>query len=267
VTLHSMLKLTEKYIIDNSPTLLSGIAVTGTLMTGYLTGKATFKAADLIVSEEMRAQMYEGQPPHPVETNMDKFKLVWKEYIPPALAVVGTVACIVAANHINAKRMAALAAAYKLSEKQITEYKDKVTEKLGLNKERELRDEINQEAVARTPVSDSMLLMMDNNVIVMEKWTGRYFRSDMETIKSAENKINHDMISNMYATLSDFYDWLNLPHTQESSEVGWSIDNPMELSFTHGMAQDGRTPVLVMEYRKSPLPIRDYHHAGHGAFH
>jgi hypothetical protein len=48
VTLHSMLKLTEKYIIDNSPTLLSGIAVTGTLMTGYLTGKATFKAADLI---------------------------------------------------------------------------------------------------------------------------------------------------------------------------------------------------------------------------
>jgi hypothetical protein len=267
VTLRSFIKVSEKFIIDNSPTLLSGIAVTGTFTVAYLTGKATFKAGDIICKEEamlLGGELTEKMVPLSVKA---RAKLVWKEYIPPALAVVGTVTCIVAANHINARRMAALAAAYKLSEKQIAEYREKVIEKLGLNKEKELHDEINQEAVVRMPPSDSQLAMLDNNVIVMEKWTGRYFRSDMETIKSAENKINHDMISNMYASLSDFYDWLNLPHTQESNEVGWSIDNPMELSFTHGMAQDGRTPVLVMEYRKSPLPIRDYHHAGHGAFH
>lgn len=264
MTLHSMIKVTEKYIIDNSPTLLSGVAVTGTAMTAYLTGKATFKAAEIIEQEAHSRSLQElGKP----LDQKDRFKLVWKEYIPPALAVVGTVACIVAANHINASRMAALAAAYKLSEKQFTEYKDKVAEKLGINKEKELRDEINQEAIARTPATDSQLMMLDSNVIVMEKWTGRYFRSDMETIKSAENKINHELITDMYASLSDFYDWLNLPHTQESEEVGWSVDNPMELAFTHGFAQDGRTPILVMEYRKSPLPIRDYHHAGHGAFH
>jgi hypothetical protein len=198
VTLRSFIKVSEKFIIDNSPTLLSGIAVTGTFTVAYLTGKATFKAGDIICKEEamlLGGELTEKMVPLSVKA---RAKLVWKEYMPP---------------------------------------------------------------------SDSQLAMLDNNVIVMEKWTGRYFRSDMETIKSAENKINHDMISNMYASLSDFYDWLNLPHTQESNEVGWSIDNPMELSFTHGMAQDGRTPVLVMEYRKSPLPIRDYHHAGHGAFH
>lgn len=267
MTFRSAIKITEKYIIDNSPTLLSGLAVTGTLMVAYLTGKATFKAVEIIDGEE--AMLLGGELTEkmvPLSTK-DRAKLVWKCYIPPAAAVGVTVGMIVVANHISASRMAALAAAYKLSEKQIGEYKDKVVEKLGFKEEQKIRDELNQEAVDRTPVLDNQVMIDDSNVLCFEKWTGRYFRSNMESLRSAENKINHSMITDMYATLSDFYDWIGLTHTQESGEVGWSMDNLMELAFTSGMAHDGRTPILIMEYRKSPVPIRDYHHAGHGAFH
>lgn len=259
MTLRTTIKLAEKFIIDNSPTVLSGIAVTGTLTVAYLTGKASFKAAKLIREEEIARDLREKNPPF---ENKDKAKLVWKAYIPPALAVLGTATCIVAANHINARRMAALAAAYKLSEKQITEYKDKVIEKFGESKEREMRDELAQDQVNRTPIS-SQVLLNEKDTLFFEKWTGRYFRSDMETVKAAQNKINHSMVSDMYATLSDFYDWLGLPHTQESSEVGWCVEgNQMDLYFSTTMAEDGRTPCIVMEYNNRPQPIREYSYRG-----
>lgn len=257
VTLRSALKVTEKYIIDNSPMLLSAVAVTGTMTVAYLTGKATFRAAEIIADEQEKRALQElGKP---LETK-DKAKLVWKEYIPPALVVVGTVSCIVAANSISASRMAALAAAYKVSEKQYTEYKDKVLEKLGLKEEKALRDEINRDYIRANPPSDDIqMLATEDEVLFLEKWTGRYFRSKLHLIQAAENRLNKRMITENYATLTDFYDELGLAKTQESDEIGWCIENPIDLDFTAGTADGGTRPIFVMEYANRPMAIRDYH--------
>jgi hypothetical protein len=266
VTLRSVLKVAEKYVIENSPTIISAFAVTGAAATAYLTGKATFKAAKIIAEEQANQDLQELG--HSLDTK-EKVKLVWKEYIPPALCLTGTVVAIITANSISASRLAALAAAYKISEKQFDEYRDKVLEKLGLNKEQELRDEINTEYAEQHPlrvetISNSFL--NGNDVWFLEKYTGRYFRSDMESLRAAENRMNKDVFNNMYATLSDFYEEIGLEPTQVSSEVGWNIDNPVELYFTTTFASDGRTPVAVMEYRRLPKLIKDYHR-GFGGTH
>lgn len=258
MTLRSLFKTAEKYAVDNSPTLVSAFAVTGTLTTAYLTGKATFKAAEIIQNAETARSFEELKDDVPF-TKSEKVAMVWKEYIPPALTVVFTIGCIVTANSINASRLAGMAAAYKLTEKQYDEYKDKVKEKLGLQDEKRMRDEINEETVRRNPPSDDVqLLATEDEVLFLESWTGRYFRSKMHLVKGAENVINRNLIHDNYATLSDFYDELGLAHTQESSEVGWSIENPICLDFTTTLADGGTRPVIVMEYSNLPTPIRNY---------
>jgi hypothetical protein len=267
MTIRTLIKAAEKLAVDNSPTLFSAVAVTGTITTAFLTGKATFKAAEIIESEMIHQDMQElGH----VLTTKEKIKLVWPQYIPPAIAVVGTVACIVTANSISASRMAGLAAAYKLSEKQYKEYEDKIKEKLGLKEAEEIRHEINQDEIDRTyreVHGDSVglgrpSLGVGGNTLFYEKWTGRYFWSDMETVKGAMNTLNYRMMTDHYATLSDFYDEIGLKNTQFSGEMGWSIENPVELYFDATMADGGKIPCIVMEYHNRPDTIKNYNYHG-----
>lgn len=255
MTLRSLFKTVEKLAVDNSPTLISAFAVTGTLTTAFLTGKATFKAAEILAEKKREDDFREINGPE--LTKKDMAKLVWKEYIPPAIAVVGTIGCIITANSISSARLAGLAAAYKLTEKQYVEYKDKVIEKLGLQDEKRMRDELNEERVRKNPPSDDIqMLATEDEVLFLEAWTGRYFRSKMHIIKAAENTINRSLIHDNYATLSDFYDEIGLARTQESSEVGWSLDNPISLDFTSTIADGGTRPCIVMEYSNLPTPIK-----------
>jgi hypothetical protein len=260
MTARSLLKIAEKYAADNAPTLISGVAVTGSLASVFLTGRATFKAAKIIEAEERRRTFEvidfdEGDS----ITVKEAFPLVWKCYVPPALVLAGTVACIVTANSMSASRLAGMAAAYKLSEKQFKEYEDKVRDKLGLQDEKRMRDEINEERVRRNPPSDDVqILATEDEVVFLEKWTGRYFRSKMHIVKAAENQINRSLIHDTYATLSDFYDEIGLANTQESSEVGWSLENPIALDFTSTLADGNTRPVIVMEYANRPSVIKEY---------
>lgn len=269
MTVRSLIKVAEKYTVDNAPTIVSAFAVTGTLTTAFLTGKATFRAAEIIAAEKAKRELFEPailEQMSDLDSKKEQAKLVWKEYIPPALAVVGTVACIVTANSISASRLAGMAAAYKLSEKQYAEYKDKVMEKLGLQDEKRMRDEINEEYVRSNPPSDDIqVLATEDEVVFLEKWTGRYFRSKMHIIKAAQNEINASLVRNNYATLSDFYDEIGLARTQVSGEMGWSLDNHMDLDFTTALADGGSRPVIVMEYSNLPNPIRDYIGYGRGS--
>lgn len=254
--LRSAINIAERFIIDNSPTLLSGIAVTGTIGVAYLTGKATFKAAELIGQELNERDLREQNPPF--ETK-DMVKLVWKCYIPPALLVVGTGVCIVAANHINARRMAALAAAYKISEKQINEYKDKVLEKFGDKREAEVRSEIAQDLVMKNPPGEKIFNAFGSDTLCLDKWTGRYFYSDMQTIRAAENDINKGLFkgSERAVTLADFYENIGLQAPRCAEEVGWNADASMDLTFDTVMTPDG-VPCLVVDFAIEPFPIRGY---------
>lgn len=238
-----------KFAADNSPAILTAIGVTGALTTAYLTGKASFKAAELIADEEARLDT--GLKPK------EKVELVWRLYIPAAATGLLTVTCIIGANRIGTRRAAALATAMTISEKAFTEYKDKVVERLGKNKEQAVRDEIAQERVDRTPVSQTreVIIAGGGDVLCFDVFTGRYFKSDMETIKKAQNDVNYQIINNMYASVSDFYNRIGLPPTGYSDEVGWNSDKLMELDISTTMSDDGR-PCISINF--AAVPVRDY---------
>ena len=240
-----------KLAADNSPAILTAIGVTGTLTTAYLTGKATFKAAEVIAENEHEF----GNGLSFQMGSRDKVELVWKLYIPAASTAVLTVGAIVFANRIGTRRAAALAAAYSISERAIEEYKAKVVERMGVTKEQAVRDEIAQDRVKRNPVSREVIVTGKGEVLFYESFTGRYFTSTIQAMDSAVNEINAQIISDNYAALTDFYYKIGLAKTSMSDEVGWSAPTLLKVQYSTTIAEDER-PCIVIDFEAGP--IRDY---------
>lgn len=246
MSLTDIAKHVEKYAIDNSPSILTGIAAVGTVATAYLTGTATVKATR-ILNREMPAD---------VDRFQDKVKLVWMEYIPPVIAGAFTITCIIGANKIGSRRAAAVAAAYSLSEKAFVEYKEKVLEKIGDKKEQKVRDEIAQDRVDKDPVTTREVIITGNgDVMCYDSLTGRYFLSNMESIRKAENEINKQILDFGYASLSEFYDKIGLSPTAFSEEVGWKYEGMLEVQFSTVISDDGK-PCISIQYMTAP--VRNY---------
>lgn len=246
-----------KYLLnENSSTIFTGLAIVGTTATAYLTAKATFKAADLIAEEKSLVDhlIEENVPPTKL-SKMEQTSLVWKMYIPPAAAGVFTIGCIITANRITSKKIAALVAAAGVSERALTEYKEKVIEKLGPKQDQRLQDEIAQDRVTANPLGSQVLVAGTGEVLCYDMTTGRYFQSTMEEIKTAENKVNYELIHYNSCSLSFFYEEIGLPPTPYTDSVGWNMGNHMEVKFSTVLAENNK-PCLAIDFSRPP--ISDY---------
>lgn len=259
MSVRSALKLAERYVINNSPTLLTAFAATGALTTAFLTGKASFKAARIIQEEEYRRSLLEPAVLEalPEFDTKEKTKLVWKCFVPPAISVVTTIGCVIGANTINTSRMAALAAAYAVSDKNFSEYKGKVKEVFGEKKEGEVRTAVSQDFVDANPPSMNVLRGHGGDTLCLDKWTGRYFTSDMQTIRAVENDLSKGMYRGQdAATLGDFYESLGLPSPDCADGLGWNSDSALDLTFDTVLAEG--KPVLVVHFANQPFPVDGY---------
>lgn len=250
----NLLKRTEKLTVDNSPAILTAVGVVGTITTAYLTGVATFRAAEFL-SEEALAPLWKDK--NTPLSMTDEFKLVWKFYIPPVTSGLVTVTAIIYANRIGNRRAAAMAAAYTISERAFSEYKEKVVDKLGEKKERAVRDELAQDRVDRSPVGKTEVIVTGGgDVLCYDVYTGRYFSSSMETLKKAQNDTNYQVLNDTYASLNDFYSRIGLATTKTGEEIGWNNDHQLELLFSTTMSDDSR-PCISIDFNVSP--VRDYY--------
>jgi len=240
---------------ENSTTILTGVAVVGTAATAYLTGRATFKAADLIAEEKLVLDDHvEERDLDPIElSKTEKAKLVWRLYLPPIATGVVTIASIITANKINSKKIAALTVAAGVSERALQEYKEKVVEKLGAKQDEKIRDEIAQDRVNANPPSGQVLISGTGNVLFLDMLTGRYFQSTMEDVKRAENSVNYELIHFMSCSLSHFYDEIGLAPTTYTDTVGWNLNNKMEVRFSAVMSEDNR-PCIAIDFSRAPIP-------------
>jgi hypothetical protein len=240
-------KRAGKLAADNSPTILTAIGVTGTLTTAFFTGKASWQAAEMIYEAEMDA---------PPLDNKEKLNLVWKLYVPAIGSAVMTVVCIVAANRIGTRRAAGIAAAYTLSEKAFSEYKEKIIEKMGPKSEKAAREELAQERIDRNPVDERMIISTGKGTdLCYEAFTGRYFRSNVQAIRKAQNDTTLLTINDGYASLTDFYNFLGLSQTTHSDEVGWNTDKVLDIEITACLSPDD-IPCIYMGYNVTPT--REY---------
>ena len=256
MSIASLAKSLERFTIAKSPAILTAVAVTGTVTTALLVGKASYKAATLIAEEENRRKVDHDlggtAELTPMETK-EKVALVWTLYIPAASTCTTTVVAMITANQIGTRRTAAMAAAYSLTEKAFGEYREKVVEKIGERKEGAVRDELAQDRVTANPVSSTQVIMTNSgDVLCFDQHSGRYFQSDMETLKKAVNDLNYKMLNESYASLNDFYDKIGLPILPTGEDLGWNTDNKFDLSFSSVMSEDQR-PCIAIDFMYGPF--------------
>lgn len=231
----------SKVVIDHSPAILTAFGISGTLTTAYLSAKAAYASRPLLDEGARKADLY-GEP---FEIR-EQVVLVWKTYIPAIATATLTVTCIIAATKVGQRRTAAITAAYSITEKAFDEYREKVTEKLGEKKEKALRDEIHQDRVNNNPPSRE-IVVATGQVVCLETYSGRYFTSDMETLRRSQNDINAKLHREDVASLSDFYYMIGLAPTSHSTVVGWTSDKQMELRTGLALTDDNR-PCITFEY-------------------
>lgn len=241
-----IIKSVKATISKHSPEILTGIGIAGMVTTTILAVKATPKAIKLIEAEK-RAKHVDALSP------VDTIKTVWKCYIPAAMTGVSSIACLIGSNAINAKRNAALTTVYTLSEMARNEYKEKVIETIGEKKERTIKEKVDAERIKKDPVSKKEVIITEKGTtLCYDHVFGRYFKSDIDLINRAMNKINREIVINMYASLNDFYAELGLSPVEMGYDLGWNIDDgTIEIEPSSQLADDG-TPCLVIDYSVSP---------------
>lgn len=240
------IKNVETVIAKHSPEILTGIGIAGMLTTTVLAVKATPKALQLIEEKKQEEGVDKLKP-------IDTVKATWKCYIPAAVTGIASTACLIGASSVNARRNAALATAYKLSETALTEYREKVIETIGEKKEQVIREKIDKDRIEKDPVSkQEVIITTKGNTLCYDAISGRYFRSDIDKIKKAINTLNRDMLSEMYLSLNELYDELDLDHIGVGDDLGWHIDDGLiDPHFSSQLADDG-TPCVVLSYSKPP---------------
>ena len=237
-----ILRRVQKNLVKNSPSLLTAAAITGVVSTAYLVAKASWRAALIVENEEA----VNGRNPNRKERYKLNTQLVWKEYIPAAATGTVTIASIVGSNRVSNKRGAAAQAAFVLSERAYSEYREKVIEQFGERKDRMIRDEIADTKVQANPPS-ALIISGPGNILCCELETKRYFTSDIEELNKARNRLNEALLKQDRMSLDEWYDMIGLESTSHSAEIGWKSDRLMELEITYVSAPDGR-PCLAFEY-------------------
>ena len=248
----------------HSPEILTGIGVAGMVTTTILAVKSTPKALELIETEKRRqnhTRVEEAKKNGEVTCSqvtklkpVEVVKLTWKCYAPAMVIGAASVGCIIGASSVNLRRNAALATAYKLSETALTEYREKVIETMGEKKEQYVREQVDKERVEKLPVSKNEVIITERgNTLCLDPISQRYFKSDIERIKRAENVLNKRMLHDMfgYVSLNDLYDELGLEHTMVGDDLGWNVDTLLDIDFSSQIADDG-TPCIVLNFQVAP---------------
>lgn len=248
----------------NLPGILTGFGVVGSITAAVLVGKATPKALTLIEEEKKRQNellLEEAKKKNMSEyaqisnlKPLDVVKVTWKCYLPAVIAEAVSISCIIGANSVNARRNAVLAAAYNMAENALTDFKKAAVETVGTKKIEAIETKVAEEQVKKNPVNNNEVIITGKGEhLCMESLTGRYFKSDIEKIRQAENTINKELIGTNYVSLNEVWYELGLPYTDLGEELGFNVDKEMlSFEFSSVLAEDG-TPCLVVGYKYKPI--------------
>lgn len=262
------LEKAEIFTKKNSPVILTGLAIVGVISTAYAAYKAGPRADKIL--EAYRKDIRDCHP-NDKEARMAVVGETVKKMVPvvaPPIIMGGTtIACIVGSHSVSSRRIAALSAAYSLSETTVKNLNSKMEDMLGEKKARAIKDSIMKDKLKADSEKDKKILSdgqlvipNDGTVLCKDLYSGRLFYSNAEKIKQAIAKCSYEIISDMYISLNDFYEAIDspqLPRIPMGEDLGWNIDDTIngKLPITlAALLTDDNKPCLCIDY---DISVRD----------
>ena len=191
-------KVIFAFVRKNATTILSGMAILGVGITGWLSHRAARKSDP-----------------------EKKLKEQWKNYIPPVVSGLGTIACIIGANQIHLGIEASMAAA-------VAFYKAAYDENDIFEKDlfRKSSDEDKEQMVSRVMSNPRPSQTM--KIKILEPYTNQWFEATQQEILWAELCANKRMQQRGQVTLNEvlkLYSDPNIKMKKIGNKLGWSFDD------------------------------------------
>lgn len=254
MNLKPFLRSAQRFALENSPSILTALGVAGTVTTAVLTGRAAYSSASLLEN----ALIEKRQTDRGMLTPKEKVATCWKEFIPPVVVGAITLTAIIGANRVGARKAAAMAAAFKISEKMAEEYRAKVIEHMGDKKEEMVRSEVLKDRLQRFDGVETIILG-DGEILFYDSWSDRAFRSTIDRVEAAVNQVNFEINRNWSVSLTEFYDFIGLKKTAVSDDFGWNTDQLLEPYYTACLLDDGKP---AREIRFATQPFQKFNKIG-----
>lgn len=226
----------------HSPTILFGVGVVGVVGTTVLASKATLKLEEVLKESKSNLEIAKTLE-HPDYSEEDRNKDIIIIYVQstqallklygPAL-LVGTlsIAALTQSHNILSRRNAALGAAYAALEKGFKEYRARVVDELGAEKDRDFRygvekleyvdEKTGKSKVAQVVSADAPSIYARFFDEFSPSWSP-YPEYNSLFLRCQQNWANDMLHARGHVFLNEVYDQLGIPRSEAGALVGWVL--------------------------------------------
>ena len=239
----------------NSPTILMGLGIVGTIASTVMACKATTKCnAILEKKEEMIDKVHTCVEDETIEyTKEDEKKdltiiytqtgvALLKVYAPSIILGVLSISSIISGHQILKKRNVALAAAYTAVDTGFKKYRKNVVERFGEEVDKELRHSIKAKEIEKVTTDKNGKEKKGKEVVfeIEDPLEGHseysrffdcgseYHKKDPEYnlmfLRRQQDYANEKLKCKGHLFLNEVYDMLDIPRTKAGQVVGWIYD-------------------------------------------
>ena len=258
----SLIRTTNKIgliLKKNSPKILMGVGIAGSVVSTVLACKATLKVKDILDEKnETVEQIHNCVEDDTIDYNEEDKKKdltilyaqtgvkLAKLYLPSIALGALSIASIISGYKILNKRNVALAAAYTVVDKGFKNYRKNVVERFGEEVDRELRHNIKAKQIEEKYIDkDGNEKTRKKKVYEIaedkkpgkgiseyakffDEWNTDEHSKDPEYnlmfLRKQQDYANEVLKHQGYLFLNEVYDMLGIPRTQAGQVVGWIYD-------------------------------------------
>lgn len=258
----SLIRTTNKIgliLKKNSPKILMGVGIAGSVVSTVLACKATLKVKDILDEKnETVEQIHNCVEDETLDYNEEDKKKdltilyaqtgvkLAKLYLPSVALGALSIASIISGYKILNKRNVALAAAYTVVDKGFKNYRKNVVERFGEEVDRELRHNIKAKQIEEKYIDkDGNEKTRKKKVYEIaedkkpgegiseyakffDEWNTDEHSKDPEYnlmfLRKQQDYANEVLKHQGYLFLNEVYDMLGIPRTQAGQVVGWIYD-------------------------------------------
>lgn len=245
----------------SSPTLLFGAGIVGVVGTAVLASRATLKLDDILTDAKEKLYTIEEMD-HVAYTAEDAVKdkaivqvqtviKIGKLYAPTILVGAASIGLLAGSHNILTRRNAAITAAYTAVEKAFKQYRDRVIDDLGEEKDRTYRYGLKNESVVEVDEAGKKQ-MAKHAVATGVSLYGVMFRNDNPNwnhipeynylfLRCVQRMANDRLRARGHVFLNDVYDDLGVERTPAGAVVGWLKDGDGDNYIDFGIFDDQDT--------------------------
>lgn len=274
---HTSVGVTKRF----SPQILMGVGILGVVTAGVLACRATLKLEDVVSkAEDDIVNVKDRRTLNDFDTETEYNKALTKVYInrtvqivklyAPALSVATVgIGCLLGSYGVMNQRNVASIAAYQTLASGFEQYRLRVVEDLGEDKDKEYRYGLVESEI---PTYDEEGKENGTQKVLNVRTDGRsdYFRIFDEsndlwskvpglnqlTLSNQQNWLNDRLNARGYLFLNDVYKSLGFPSTPAGQSVGWLSEGHRNFNPE---VMDGRIDLGLLEIENQSK--RDFHNA------